>query len=223
MPGESAAAGRESKGSMYSTFMQYDEVLVTGGTGLPGGSVCRAIADRGYLPRLMVRLGSEGRIPGEIRQRCRVTLGDATVREAVEMAAQGTWAIVHLAGPWRESPKKGITFGEGHVHATRNILHAAGVWGIRRLIYGSVDGARPESPAAFLSAKGRSEELVKASDLDWTVFRPAPWYDLRDGRPRASAKELEDLAMAISQALPRQDTYRRVFGPEELDRLRNAA
>ena len=208
---------------MYSSFMQYNEVLVTGGTSLPGGHVCRAMADRGVLPRLMVRLGSEGRIPEDLRERCRVTLGDATVREAVEFAAQGTGAIVHLAGPWKESPKKGITFEEGHVHATRNILHAAGVWGIRRLIYLSVDGARPGEPVPFLSAKGRAEELVKASDLDWTVFRPAPWYDLRDGKPRASAKELEELATAISFSLPRQDTYRRVLGPEEMGRDQNAA
>lgn len=208
---------------MYSSFMQYNEVLVTGGTGLPGGHVCRAIADRGYLTRLMVRLGSEGKIPKEFRERCRVTLGDATVREAVEFAAQGTWAIVHLAGPWKESPKKGITFEEGHVHAIRNILHAAGVWGIRRLIFLSVDGARPGDPAPFLSAKGRAEELVKASGLDWTVFRPAPWYDLRDGKPKASARDLEELATAISFSLSRQDTYRRVFGPEELGRVQNAA
>jgi len=208
---------------MYSSFMQYKEVLVAGGTGLPGARICKAVANRGFLPRLAVRPGSEGKIPPEVRERCRVTLGDLTVREFAEFAAQGTLAVLHLAGPWRESPNKGITFEEGHVHVTRNILHAAGVWGIRRLIFVSVDGARPGDPFPFLAAKGRAEELVKSSGLDWTVFRPAPWYDLRDGKPRASAMDQEELATALSLALSRQDTFRRVFGPEDLARLQISA
>jgi NADH dehydrogenase len=104
---------------MYSAFMQYNEVFITGGTGLPGRYICRALIGHGFLPRLLVRRGSEGKIEPDIRERCRVTPGDLTVRESVEMAAQGTSAIVHLAGVWKEQPRRGI------------ILYSASVWGIR--------------------------------------------------------------------------------------------
>ena len=196
---------------MYSAFMQYNEVFVTGGTGLLGRYVCRALIGHGFLPRLLVRTGSEERIAPDVRERCRVTPGDLKVRESVEMAAQGTSAIVHLAGVWKEQPRRGITFEKAHVSATANVLYSASVWGIGRLIFISVAGARPGDPVPFLDARGRAEALVRGSDLPWTVFRPAPWYDLRDGKPRVSTEYLKELAGAIADSVHRQDTVRRVY------------
>jgi NADH dehydrogenase len=204
---------------MYSAFMQYNEVFVAGGTGLLGRYVCRALIGHGFLPRLLVRPGSEGRIESDVRERCRVTPGDLTVREGVEMGAQGTSAIVHLAGAWKEQPRRGITFEKAHVHATANVLHSASVWGIGRLIFIGVAGARPGDPVPFLDARGRAEALVRGSDLSWTVFRPAPWYDLRDGKPRVSAEYLEELAGAIAESVHRHDTVGRVYEAASTDRF----
>jgi len=199
--------------------MQYNEVFVTGGTGLLGRYVCRALIGHGFLPRLFVRTGSEGWIVPDVRERCRVTPGDLTVRESVEMGAQGTSAIVHLAGIWKEQPRRGITFEKAHVHATANILYSASVWGIGRLIFISVGGARPGDPVPFLDARGRAEALVRGADLSWTVFRPSPWYDLRDGKRRVSAEYLEELAGAIAESVQRQDTVGRVYEDASTDRF----
>jgi NADH dehydrogenase len=204
---------------MYSAFMQYNEVFVTGGTGLLGRFVCRSLIGHGLLPRLFVRLGSEGRIAPDVRERCRVTPGDLTVRESVEMGAQGTSAIVHLAEIWREEPRRGVPFEEALVRATANVLHAASVWGIRRLVFLSVAGARPGDTDPYFDARGRAEALVRESDLSWTVFRPAPWYDLRDGAPRVSSEYLEGLAGAIAESVQRQDTAGRVYEDASTDRL----
>lgn len=205
---------------MYSAFMQYNEVFVTGGTGLLGRHVCRALIGHGFLPRLFVRTGSEGRIAPDVRERCRVTPGDLTVCESVEMGAQGTSAIVHLAGAWKEQPRRGITFEEAHVHATANVLHSASVWGIDRLIFISAAGARHGDPVPFLDSRGRAEELVRGADLSWTVFRPAPWYDLRDGKPRVSTEYLEELAGAIAESVQRRETVGRVYEDASTDRFR---
>jgi len=199
--------------------MQYNEVLVTGGTGLLGRYVCRALIGHGFLPRLLVRTGSEGRIAPDVRERCRVTPGDLTIREGVEMGAQGTSAIVHLAGVWKEQPRRGITFEKAHVRATANVLHSASVWGIGRLIFISVAGARPGDPVPFLDARGRAEELVRGANLSWTVFRPAPWYDLHDGTPRVSTEYLKELAGAIAESIQRQDTVGRVYEDASTDRF----
>ncbi len=204
---------------MYSAFMQYNEVFVTGGTGLLGRYVCRALMGHGFLPRLLVRPGSEGRIETDVRERCRVTPGDLTVREGVEMGAQGTSAIVHLAGVWKEQPRRGITFEKAHVHATANVLHSASVWGIGRLIFIGVAGARPGNPVPFLDARGRAEALVRRADLSWTVFRPAPWYDLRDGKTRVSTEYLKELAGAIAESVHRQDTVGREYEAASTDRF----
>ena len=204
---------------MYSAFMQYNEVFVTGGTGLLGRYVCRALIGHGFLPRLLVRTGSEGRIPPDVRGRCRVTPGDLSVCESVEMGAQGTSAILHLAGIWKEQPRRGITFEEAHVHATANVLRAASVWGIRRLIFIGAAGARPGDPVPYLDARGRAEALVRGADLSWTVFRPAPWYDLRDGKPRLSTGYMEELAGAVAESVQRQDTVGRVYEDASTDRF----
>jgi NADH dehydrogenase len=135
------------------------------------------------------------------------------------MGAQGTSAIVHLAEIWKEQPRRGIPFEEAHVHATANLLHSASVWGIRRLIFISVAGARPGDTDPHFDARGRAEALVRGSELSWTVFRPAPWYDLRDGTPRASTNYLEELAGAIAESVRRQDTVGRVYEYASTDRF----
>ena len=204
---------------MYSAFMQYNEVFVTGGTGLLGRYVCRALIGHGFLPRLFVRPGTEVWITPDVRERCRVTPGDVTNRESVEMGAQGTSAIVHLAGVWKEQPRRGITFEDAHVNATVNVIHAASVWGIDRLVYMSVAGARPGDPVPFLDARGRAEALVREAHLSWTVFRPAPWYDLRDGKPRVSTEYLKEVAGAVADSISRPDTVGRVYEAASTDRF----
>ena len=166
-----------------------------------------------------MRQGLEGRIAPDVRERCRVTWGDLTVREYAEMGAQGTSAIVRLAGVWKEQPRRGITFEEAHVHATANVPHAASVWGIDRPIFVSVAGVRPGDPVPYLDARGRAEALILGADLSWTVFRPAPWYDLRDGTPRVSTEYMKELAGAIADSVHRRDAVGRAYEAASTDRF----
>jgi uncharacterized protein YbjT (DUF2867 family) len=219
-------------------FLQFREVLVTGGTGFVGVHVCRALAARGVLPRILVRPGSEDRIPEDLRTRCRVTPGDVTVREFVENAAQGTDAIVHLAGIIREFPAKGISFEKLHVDATRNALHAAKKWGIARFVHMSALGAEPGGVTAYFDTKGRAEEWVRCSGLEWTIFRPSvifgpgdrfvnelaasfrkvPFLPVPgDGEYRLQPVFVGDVAKGFADAVFRTDLSGRIFevgGPE---------
>lgn len=164
-----------------AAFLEFKEILVTGGTGFVGQRVCRALIARGWLPRLLVRAGSEGKIPLDIRRQCRISLGDITDQESVINAAQSTDAIVHLVGIIREFPRKGITFEKIHVEGTRNVIAAAKVWKIPRIIHMSALGALAGSPVAYFDTKGRGERLVRESGLDWTMFRPSIVFGEGDG------------------------------------------
>lgn len=219
-------------------FLQFREVLVTGGTGFVGRHVCRALAARGILPRILVRPGSEDRIPGDLRKICRVTPGDATVREFVENAAQGTDAIIHLVGIIREFPAKGITFEKLHVDATRNALHAAKQWGITRYVHMSALGAERGGITPYFDTKGRAEELVRDSGLEWTIFRPSvifgpgdqfvnelsatfrkiPFLPVPgDGEYRLQPVFVGDVARGFADAVTRADLSGKIFeigGPE---------
>jgi len=222
----------------YSAFMNYREVLVTGGTGYVGTHVCRALIARGFLPRLLVRPESESRIPEDIRKGGRITLGDVTNRESVENAAQGTTAVVHLVGIIREFPARGITFERLHVTATRNAVDAARLWGIPRFIHMSALGARAGGPTGYFDSKGRAEDLVRRSGLRWTIFRPSVIFGpgdaflnelagiLRmaplmpvpgDGKYRLQPVFVGDVAKGFADALLRPDTETGIFevgGPE---------
>lgn len=222
----------------YSAFMDYGEVLVTGGTGYVGTHVCRALIARGFMPRLLVRPGSESRIPEDIRERGRITPGDVTNRESVENAAQGTKAIVHLVGIIREFPARGVTFERLHVTATRNVVDAARLWGIPRFVHMSALGARAGGPAGYSDSKGRAEDCVRQSGLRWTIFRPSVIFGpgdaflnelagiLRtsplmpvpgDGKYRLQPVFVGDVAKGFADALLRRDTEARIFdvgGPE---------
>lgn len=169
---ESPASPRHLTDMEKVPFLNYREILVTGGTGFLGRHVCRALIARGYLPRLLVRIGSEGSIPDDIRRASRVTPGDITNREAVENAAQSTNAIVHLAGIIREVPAKGVTFEKVHGEGTRNAVHAAKLWRIRRFVHVSALGASPGGPGGYFDSKGKAEEIVRRSGLAWTILRP---------------------------------------------------
>jgi len=219
-------------------FLQFREVLVTGGSGFVGRHVCRALAARGVLPRILLRPGSEGKIPEDLRTSCRFTPGDVTVRESVENAAQGTDAIVHLVGIIREFPAKGITFEKLHVDATRNVLHAAERWGIPRVVHMSALGAEPGGITAYFDTKGRAEELVRGSGLEWTIFRPSVIFGPEDrfinelsdtfrrvpvlpvpgdGMYRLQPVFIGDVAKGFADAVARTDLSGRVFevcGPE---------
>lgn len=160
--------------------MDYREVLVTGGTGFVGTHVCRALIARGFLPRLLVRTGSETKIPPDVRDACRVTPGDVTNRESVEFAAQGTTAIVHLVGIIREFPERQVTFDRLHADATRNVVDAARRWEISRFVHMSALGARAGGGTGYFDSKGRAEEYVRQSGLSWTILRPSVIFGPRD-------------------------------------------
>lgn len=186
-------------------FLQFNEALVTGGTGYVGRHVCRALIARGVLPRLLVRPGSEGKIPADIRSACRVTLGDATVREDVENAAQGTDAIVHLVGIIRELPARGVTFERLHVQATRNVVAAAKRWEIDRVVHMSALGARPGGPTRYFDTKGRAEEIVRESGLAWTILRPSVIFGPGDRFVNELARIIR---MAPAIPVPGDGSYR---------------
>ena len=238
--GEPSCPGGHLRDMEKVPFLDYKEVLVTGGTGFLGRHVCRALIARGVLPRLLVRTGSEERIPDDVRRACRVTPGDVTVREFVENAAQSTEAVVHLAGIIREFPAKGVTFERVHVEGTRNAVHAARAWGIRRFVHVSALGAYAGDPAGYFDSKGRAEDIVRESGLDWTIFRPAgifgPGDSFISGLASAVRKAplfpvpgdgsffmqpvfVRDVVKGIVDSLARPDTERcsyDVGGPEQI-------
>lgn len=147
------------------------KVFLTGGTGFVGSEVLRQMVAAGLVVRALVRKGSEDKLAA--LENVEVHPGDVTDAASLVGGMAGCDAVIHLIGIIREFPHRGITFKKMHVEGTENVLEAAAEQGVRRYLHMSSNGTRERGNTAYHRTKWQGEELVRASNLDWTIFRPS--------------------------------------------------
>lgn len=154
-------------------------VFVTGGTGFVGKAVIRALQAHGFSVRCLVRPGSEADLKGfEGIER---VPGDVLKPEELGPSIEGCGALIHLVGIIREYPGRDITFERLHSLATANMVKAAEAAEVPRFIHMSSLGTRPNARSRYHQTKWEAEETVRASRLEWTIFRPSIIYGVGDG------------------------------------------
>lgn len=148
------------------------KVFVTGGTGYVGSQIVQDLLGAGHEVSALVREGSESKLPAESEQ-IEIVRGDALEPESFSDALAGCKAVIHLIAIIREFPQRGITFEKMNFETTRNVLEAAQKHDISRFIYLSALGAKHDSESGYFNTKAASEDLIKESGLDYTIFRPS--------------------------------------------------
>jgi NADH dehydrogenase len=166
-------------------------VFVTGGTGFVGKAVVRALLAHGFLVRCLVRPGSESDLKG-FESIDRVP-GDVMNAEGLAPSMEGCSAVVHLVGIIRERRARGVTFERLHSEATQNMLAVTRAAGIKRYAQMSALGTRPDARARYHRTKWEAEEAVRASRLDWTIFRPSIIFGPGDAFVSALARAVQRL------------------------------
>ena len=209
------------------------KVLITGGSGVIGDGVIAELLERGHAVRLLSRHAKEdtkqwsGVEPFE---------GDVAEAESIATAADGCEAVLHIAGIASEDPPE-TTFAKVNVGGTRNVLAEVRRANARRFVFVSSLGAdKGESP--YHQSKRDAEQLVRQSDLDWTIVRPGNVYGpgdevislilkmvralpaipvIADGEQEFQPIWFEDLAKVLVSAAERHDLRDRVWeaaGPD---------
>ncbi len=147
-------------------------ILITGGTGFIGSHLVRRMQKEGMPLRVLVRdlrkAEAQGISGAELVQ------GDVADKASLEKASAGCERVVHLVGIIQESAH--ATFKSVHVEGTRNLLEAAKKAGVRHFFYQSALGTRPNAKSAYHKTKWEAEELVRASGIPFTIFRPSLIY-----------------------------------------------
>jgi uncharacterized protein YbjT (DUF2867 family) len=166
-------------------------VLVTGASGFVGNEVVKELLAQGHEVRALVRRGSEKKL--RERQRVEIAPGDCLEHEALEEAAAGCDAVIHLVGIIREFPGRGVTFEQVHVQATRNVVDAAQGAGARRYLHMSALGARPEPADPYHLTNFTADEYVINSGLTYTIFRPSVIYGPEDQSINLFARHIQRL------------------------------
>ncbi|GGY94145.1 NAD-dependent epimerase/dehydratase family protein [Novosphingobium colocasiae] len=147
-------------------------VALTGATGFLGSHVLEAALAAGYEVAALTRR------PQPPREGVIWVPGDLADTEAMAALTRGAEAAIHVAGVVNAPDAAG--FETGNVTGTLNLIDAVRLKGIRRFIHVSSLSAREPDLSAYGASKARSEKLLRASALDWTIVRPPAIYGPRD-------------------------------------------
>jgi uncharacterized protein YbjT (DUF2867 family) len=206
------------------------KIFLTGGTGFVGSEVLRQLVEAGHVVRALVREGSKDKLA--VTKNIEVHPGDVTDASSLVGALDGCDSVIHMIGIIREFPGRGITFKKMHVEATRNVLEAAEEQGVKRYLHMSSNGVRVRGNAGYHRTKWQAEELVRATNLDWTIFRPSLIFGpgsefvsmvaelirrvpvvpvIGDGQYRMQPVALEQVAVSFVKALELSQTIGAVY------------
>jgi uncharacterized protein YbjT (DUF2867 family) len=142
-------------------------VFVTGGSGFVGSAVLDELLSRGYQVKALVNRRKLDRSDVQLIE------GGLFNDKALDEGMRGCDAVIHLVGIIMQRPSKGITFERMHIQGTRHVVDAAKRNGVKRYVHMSALGTRRDAVSDYHRTKFRAEEYVRASALDWTIFRPS--------------------------------------------------
>jgi len=200
-------------------------LAVTGGTGFVGGHLLRAAAEQDQYLRALTR----GWRPPE--PKLEWVEGALDRPESLAKLCAGADAVIHIAGLINAPDRAG--FEAINVGGTAAMIDAARGAGIRRFIHISSLAAREPKLSDYGWSKAKSEKLVAASGLDWTIIRPPAVYGPGDRetfelfkmakrgfvalppKGRFSVIHVEDLCRLILTLVDQPDSVSEIYEPDD--------
>ncbi len=155
------------------------KITIFGGTGRTGAYLVREALDKGLKVTVLVRDPAKMNIADP---RLEVIKGDITDANSVASAIKGTDAVLSVLGPTDNKPTFAVSRG------MENILAVMKAGSVKRLVMTAGAGVGdPEDEPKFmnklmsfllklmaknvLADMSKAVEMVRSSDLDWTVVR----------------------------------------------------
>jgi NADH dehydrogenase len=146
-------------------------VLVTGGDGFVGSSLCDELASRGHDVTVLSRDPDSSIFSENVE----TVMGDLTAYDSIESAFEGMDVVVNLVAlsPLFQPKGGDDEHFEIHLGGTENVVRAAEEHSVPKVVQMSALGADPNGPTAYIRSKGQAESVVRDSGLDWVIFRPS--------------------------------------------------
>jgi uncharacterized protein YbjT (DUF2867 family) len=172
-------------------------------------------------------------LPGEDTSALEIISGDVTKLDDVRKAVKGVDVVMDDIGMRGET--KVLTHEMVEHGGMKNIIQAGKENGVKHILYTSVMGVEPNSPAMSLSAKWNTEQSLINSGIPYTIFRPSGYFVdfaeyfapriqktgaftiVGDGTTKLQPLDPVDLAEAFLQAVDNEKVKNKIVkiaGPE---------
>ena len=198
-----------------------NNILILGGSGFVGRSVCDKLVERsgGAGGQIVVPSRRPARVKYlQLLPTLRVVQADVHSATELQRLVQGADAVINLVAVLHGSAAE---FERVHVELPRKLAEACNTAGVRRLVHVSALGVGDAAPSVYLRSKAAGEAVLKAAKLDLTILRPsvifgehdsftnlfaalltvAPFVPLAGAHARFQPVWVQDVAAAIVRCL----------------------
>lgn len=165
-------------------MMNEAKILLIGGSGFIGQKIASGLSALGHsvlLPTRRAAYAKELWVLPKL-QVIEANIHDPSVLADLCQRLGPEGVVINLVGVLHD--KTGSPYGPGflknHVELTKKIIAAMSAANLKRYIHMSALGASSWGASMYQRSKGDAENLVKASDLDWTIFRPSVVFGEKD-------------------------------------------
>ncbi|GAA4803265.1 complex I NDUFA9 subunit family protein [Lysobacter hankyongensis] len=144
-------------------------VVVLGGSGFVGRTLVARLLAQGHRVRVLTRdAQTRARVPADAT----LLAGDVFDAAFLHEAFDGADAVINLVGILNERGDDGRGFRKVYVELAEAVIAEMHTAGPRRLLQMSALHAG-DGESHYLKARGEAEARVRASTLEWTLFRPS--------------------------------------------------
>ena len=200
-------------------------VVVTGASGFVGRHAVRAFNRVSPEVRAYVRRKESA---GELRDLgAKVAVGWIGDVETLAAVMDGAHTVCHLVGGVHHPDERRLE--EALLGSLGPVLNAAGMAGVRRLLFLSYPGASPDARNLVLRLAGRAEAAIRAARSAFVIVRSTWIYGPGGPLPRLAAGSaktqmwapvfVEDVANVLAAADDREAVRSGVWGLEGPDRV----
>ena len=157
-----------------------NQILVLGGTGFVGRSVCEQLVERFGAGSAQIIVPS--RQPARAKHlqplpTVRVVQADVLDEAQLGALVRRCDAVINLVAILHGSAE---AFERAHVELPRRLARACAAHGVRRVVHVSAIGVGEAAPSRYLRSKTAGEAVLASSDLALTVLRPSVVFGEHD-------------------------------------------
>ena len=157
-----------------------DNLLILGGTGFVGRSVCGLLVDRsggGSAQIVVPSRRSERAKHLQLLPTVRLVTADVHDEARLTALLRGRDAVINLVAILHGSDAQ---FERAHVALPRTLAKACAVAGVKRVVHVSALGVGTGAPSRYLRSKTAGEAVLRNAVLDLTVLRPSVIFGEHD-------------------------------------------